>query len=66
MFSKEATKLVGFTFIVFITGLVLGNYVVLGTGLIPLFVVLLGLLFRRPDNVEVVEVEKKVSSWVGV
>jgi len=66
MFSKEAPKLIGFTFIVFLTGLVLGNYVVLGTGLIPLFAVLLGLLFKRPDNVEVVEVEKKVSLWVGV
>jgi len=65
MLSKETTKLVSLFIVIFLIGLALGNSIILSMSLIPLFTVLVGLLFRRPDNVEIKEVQRKGPSWVG-
>jgi len=65
MLSRETIKLLTFFFAIFLVGLFLGNWAILGMSLIPLFVVLLGLLFNRPDKVEITEMERKVPAWVG-
>jgi len=65
MLSKETTKLISLFIVIFLIGLALGNSIILSMSLIPLFTVLVGLLFRRPDSVEIKEVQRKGPSWVG-
>jgi len=65
MFSRETAKLVTFSFAVFFVGLFLGNWIILGMSLIPLFTVLLGLQYGKPGKVEIRQVERAIPAWVG-
>ena len=63
--DREAAKLAGIFIVFFMMGLVLGNPVVLGMSLVPLFTLLIGLLIRPPGSVEVQGEVNKASGWVG-
>ncbi len=65
MFSRETMRLLSLFTVLFLTGLVLANPVIMAMSLVPLFTLLLGLLVKRPDDVEVTEVEKAKLSWAG-